>query len=226
MENGKWKMEKPEGQPLGLQRGARPFSIFNFQFSIPSLLAVVVLLLSASSARAGEASAPQAESGMLEAIFFYVFSAAALVSGLMICLGRNVVRMAVWLFFVLASVALLYFLLGASFLAAIQLIVYVGGTLILLIFGVMLTNKSPWVRLNIKPREMLAAAAVGLAILAILVVTILATHWPEEIVTARGFTVGEIGNDLLTKYLVPFEVASVLLLTVMIGAAYLARQEN
>jgi len=226
MENGKWKIEKPEGRPRRLQRGARPFSIFNFPFSISALLAVIVLLVRASSAWAGEAVAPHAESGMLEAVFFYVFAAAALISGLMICAGRNIVRMAVWLFFLLASVAMLYFLLGAHFLGAIQFIVYAGGTLILLIFGVMLTSKSPWFRLNINWREVFAAAAVGLVLLVILVTTILVTHWPEEIDVASGFTVAEIGRGLLTTYLVPFEVASVLLLVVMIGAAYIARQER
>ena len=226
MENGKWKMENGRAPRCSLRGCPSGFSIFNFQFSISALLAVVVLLVSASSAWAGEAVAPRAESGMLEAIFFYVFAAAALISGLMICVGRNIVRMAVWLFFVLASVAMLYFLLGANFLGAIQFIVYAGGTLLLLIFGVMLTSKSPWVRLKIKPQEVFAAAAVGLILLVVLVVMILVTHWPDEIAVAQGFTVGEIGRGLLTTYLVPFEVASVLLLVVMIGAAYIARQED
>lgn len=193
------------------------------------LAVVVVLLTCAPTAQAAETGVPQAESGMLEGIFFYVFAIGTLVSGLMICAAKNVVRMAVWLFFVLGSVAMLYFVLGANFLAAIQLIVYAGGTLILLIFGVMLTNKSPWFRLNVDLREYFAAAAVGGVLLVTLVAAILMTWpmtFPPEPNQAPGFTVGELGTSLLTTYLVPFEVVSVLLLVVMIGAAYLARQES
>ncbi|MCK4659687.1 MAG: NADH-quinone oxidoreductase subunit J [Phycisphaerae bacterium] len=191
-----------------------------------AVLMVVMFLANTARAWAGETGVPQAESGMLEAVFFYVFAAGALFSGLMICAGKNVIRMAVWLFFVLGSVAMLYFLLGANFLAVIQFIVYAGGILILLIFGVMLTNRSPWVRLDIKPREVAIAAAVGLVLMVTLVGMITVTDWPEEMAVADGLTVAEIGRGLLTTYLVPFEVVSVLLLVVMIGAAYLARQES
>jgi NADH-quinone oxidoreductase subunit J len=199
--------------------------------SVPTLAralapAALVVLAHPLAAHAAETGVPRAESGMLETAFFAVFAGAAIFSGLMICLGRNVVRMAVWLFFVLGSVAMLYFLLGANFLAAIQFIVYVGGTLVLIVFGVMLTNRSPWVRLQVKPRELLAAGAVSLVLLATLLAAIRTTIWPTQVATGPAFSVGEIGNSLLTTYLVPFEVASVLLLAVMIGAAYLARQEK
>ena len=219
-------MEKTRGRLIRLRCGPPAFSILHSRFSIALVLAVIVLLTSAAPAWADDAGVPRAESGMLEAVLFYVFAAATLLSGLMICAARNVVRMAVWVFFVLGSIAMMYFLLGANFLAAIQFIVYAGGTLILLIFGVMLTGRSPWVRLDIKPAEMLAAAGVGTALLVTLVAMIAVTQWPEEIGVAGGFSVGELGRELLTTYLVPFEVASVLLLVVMIGAGYLARQES
>ena len=233
MKNGELRMEKTRGQLIRLRCGQHafrilrfPFSILHSPFSIALVLAVIVLLASAVPAWAADEGVPSAESGMLEAVFFYVFAAATVLSGLMICAARNVVRMAVWLFFVLGSVAMMYFLLGANFLAAIQFIVYAGGTLILLIFGVMLTGRSPWVRLNVKPAEILAAGGVGIVLLVTLVAMIAVTQWPQEIGVAEGFTVGELGRGLLTTYLVPFEVVSVLLLVVMIGAAYLVRQES
>jgi NADH:ubiquinone oxidoreductase subunit 6 (subunit J) len=166
------------------------------------------------------------EGGWLEGAFFYLFGGALLVSALGVCVSRSVVRMATWLFGALASVAVLYLLLGAPFLGAIQLIVYAGGTLILLVFGVMLTSKSPFVRFECKPIEMWAAGGVAILLFAGLATVLTRTHWPAEATSYAGASVGVIGKELLTTYLVPFEVASVVLLVVMIAAAYLARQEN
>jgi NADH:ubiquinone oxidoreductase subunit 6 (subunit J) len=206
MEHGDWRKRKPR---------------------LAGALGVVLHLAMGATAWAADSGVPQAKSGMLEFFLFCGFAAGVLLSGLMICLGKNVIRMAVWLFVLLGSVAMLYFLMGANFLGAIQFIVYAGGTLVLIIFGVMLTSKSPWIRLNIKRREVLAAAAVGLMLLVTLLAGTVITQWPEELKpTAPGFAVGDIGKGLLTTYLVPFEAASVLLLTVMIGAAYLVRQEK
>ena len=163
---------------------------------------------------------------ILETVLFFVFAAATLLSGLGICLSRSIVRMAVYLFFTLGAVAVLYFLLLANFIAVIQLIVYAGGTLILLVFGVMLTSKSPWARFDIKPKEMIAAGVVCAVFAAALLAVITTASWPNVTdATVTGSTVEQFGAALLTTYLVPFEALSVLLLAVMIGAAYLARQE-
>ena len=134
--------------------------------------------------------------------------------------------MATWLFGTLGSVAVLYLLLGATFLGAIQLIVYAGGTLILLIFGVMLTSKSPWVRFDCRGVELVAAGGVAGALFLGLVTMVYRTDWPTEARVAPGAPVAELGKSLLTTYLVPFEVASVVLLVVLVAAAYLARQEK
>lgn len=164
--------------------------------------------------------------GAVEAALFYLFGGVLLVSALGVCFSKSVVRMATWLFFTLGSAAVLYLLLGAFFVGAIQLIVYAGGTLILLVFGVMLTSKSPWVRYECRATEMVAAGGVAAVLFAGLVTVLTRTHWSGAATVARGATVAEFGKELLTTYLVPFEVASVLLLVVMIAAAYLARQEH
>lgn len=199
----------------------------------PPAVIVVVLLLGGvaygQTPLAGELEdVPRAVSGsVVEALMFYVFAAAVVLSALGVCVAKNVVRMATWLFITLGSVAVLYFLLSATFLGAIQLIVYVGGTLILLVFGVMLTSKSPWVRFEIRRSEVVTAAVVAIAIFSALTAVVTNTSWrtgtSDEVV---GASLGEFGKQLLTTYLVPFEVASVLLLVVMIGAAYLAKQES
>jgi len=164
--------------------------------------------------------------GWFEASMFYLFAGATVISAIGVCVTRNVVRMATWLFFALGSVAVLYFLLAASFLAAIQLIVYVGGVLILLIFGVMLTSKSPWARFEVDKKQVILAAMVCGVLLACLVTMIYRGNWGPMAVRAPGVAVERFGRRLLTDYLVPFEVAGVLLMIVMVGAAHLARQEK
>ncbi len=166
------------------------------------------------------------QGGAVEALFFYLFGGALMASALGVCISKSIVRMAVWLFFALGAVAILYLLLGAFFLGAIQLIVYAGGTLILLVFGVMLTSKSPWVRFDCPKTELVAAAMVSGVLFVGLVTVLAGASWPPEASIAQRATVADIGKELLTTYLVPFEVASVVLLVVMIGAAYLARQER
>lgn len=163
---------------------------------------------------------------MLEALLFYTVAGGAVVSALGVCLAKNIVRMAVWLFVALGSVALLYFLLAANFLGAIQLIVYAGGTLVLLIFGVMLTSKSPWARFEPAKREVLGAGVVCAALFATLCAVITRIAWWAPSETVPGTSVHQIGESLLTTYLVPFELAGVVLMIVMVGAAHMARQEK
>src|SRR5215218_2847337 len=93
-------------------------------------------------------------------------------SALGLVLSRNVVRSAVCLLFTLTGVAGLYFLLGAEFLAAVQLVVYAGGTLILIIFGVMLTSKSPFSRFEPKLVEIVLATVLAAVLFVSLVMGI------------------------------------------------------
>ncbi|MEK6675315.1 MAG: NADH-quinone oxidoreductase subunit J [Planctomycetota bacterium] len=164
--------------------------------------------------------------GLLDAFMFYSVATAIVVSAVGVCLTKNIVRMAVWLFVCLGSVATAYFLLAANFLGAIQLIVYAGGTLILLIFGVMLTSKSPWVRFDAKWGEVLAAGAVCVAMLVVLSIVLRGTTWQPASQVVPGVAVADLGVKLLTAYVVPFEVAGLLLMIVMVGAAHLARQDK
>ena len=167
-----------------------------------------------------------AQGGLLEAAMFYLCAGVTLGCGLAICLSNNIVRMAVYLFGTLASVAIMYFLLLANFIGVIQLIVYAGGTLILLVFGVMLTSKSPWARFDVKRSELIGAGVVCAVFAAMLLFVVVNADWPHTSdATVAGSSMTQFGSGLLTHYLVPFEAISVLLLVVMIGAAYMARQE-
>src|SRR6266581_1733899 len=107
----------------------------------------------------------QAEALTVNAVLFWVFAAMAGASALGVVVSKNIVRMAVFLLFTLAGVAGLYFLLSAEFLAAVQLVVYAGGTLILIIFGVMLTSKSPFSRFAPKPGEIVISISIAVILL-------------------------------------------------------------
>ena len=137
--------------------------------------------------------------------------------------SRNIVRTAVCLLFTLLAVAGLYFLLSAEFLAAVQLVVYAGGTLILIVFGVMLTSKSPLIRFEPKSGEVVLAVVVGAIALASLIGAILRADLASRMTGPNGYPIERIGEALLSDYLIPFELVSVLLLVAMIGAAYLAK---
>jgi NADH-quinone oxidoreductase subunit J len=159
-----------------------------------------------------------------ETVMFYVFALMAAASALLLVTSRNIVRTAVCLLFTLLAVSGLYFLLHAEFLAAVQLVVYAGGTLILIIFGVMLTSKSPFSRFDPKPGEVAVAIAVGVVLFAALLIGILNFPFPQaQAELTDKYPVAKLGQALLGDYLIPFEIASVLLLVVMIGAAYLAK---
>ena len=159
----------------------------------------------------------------IAAALFYLFAAMAGLAAVGLVISRNIVRSAVCLLFTLTGVAGLYFLLGAEFLAAVQLVVYAGGTLILIIFGVMLTSKSPFSRFEPKVPEVMIAMSINLVLLFALVMGIKRTVFANHPIDTGYYPTEKLGQALLGDYLVPFELSSVLLLAVMIGAAYLAK---
>ena len=166
-----------------------------------------------------------AEQNWQEDVLFYVFAGATVLSALGVVLSGSVVRMAMCLFATFGAVAMLFFLLQAYFLGTAQLIVYVGGILVLVVFGIMLTSSSPWLKFEVKRSEVVAGGVICAGLCAALSFVILRADWQGQ-PSLESSTVAWLGKALLTNYLVPFEVASVLLLVVMIGAAYLARQER
>jgi NADH-quinone oxidoreductase subunit J len=159
---------------------------------------------------------------MIEGLIFYLFAVIAVIAGLGVLLSRQIVRLAYWLIAMLAAVAGLYFLLGAFFLGAIQLIVYVGGVAVLVVFGVMLSSRRSAERMFGSGPELVIAALAGLIVLAGLVVSIFSKHWhvAAEPTSVSMQTLSEL---LLYQFVGPFELASVLLLIVLLGAAYTAR---
>jgi NADH:ubiquinone oxidoreductase subunit 6 (subunit J) len=158
---------------------------------------------------------------MLEKILFIFFAVPAVASGVAILLSTNIVRMAFWLIAMLVSVAGLYFLMGAYLLGAVQILVYVGGVAVLMVFGIMLTSRRLGSQLRPKGWEAVWLAVTGSLLLAGLILAILNLAWKQDEVLASG-SVADIGHSLLGEFLGPFELVSVLLLAAMLGAAYLA----
>ena len=179
--------------------------------------------------------------------FFLLFGGLTCAFALAVVFSSNIVRMAFYLVLSLGATAGLFFLAGADFVGAMQLMIYVGGTLVLLVFGVMLTAQSTFISMKTRGGEWVIAAVVGGSLLAILVQTAFSVpEWrsPDREAVAKidvRPTATRIGMGLtgvrvdrleqtnerlkqgMSGYLLVFEIVSVHLLVVLIGAAYLAR---
>lgn len=157
---------------------------------------------------------------------FYAFAIITVVSAFMVVLSKNIIHSAVALFVTLFSVAALYALLYADFIAVTQIMIYIGGILILLMFGVMLTTKITDVKIKTKNINTLSAAIFVIGITAVLIYIMLTTNWRVVEIIEYEVTINRIGVLLLTDYLLPFEIASVVLLVALIGAAMYARKSK
>lgn len=226
--------------------------------------------------------------GGTDGLLFWVFAILSCVGAVAVVATQNIVRMAFWLVVSLGSVAALFFLMHADFLGAAQLLIYVGGTVVLLVFGVMLTASGHTIKVQTSPAETLLGGGVGLLLLCVLIFAISTVNWadisqqipaagdspavvdaredaslaeslsvattPEAKATAEkalaavearrqaGRTIRQLGLSFYglrpdhmnssanaasaPGYLLPFEIISVHLLVVLIGAAYLARAKR
>jgi NADH-quinone oxidoreductase subunit J len=159
-----------------------------------------------------------------EAVIFYVFATVTVMSAGVVVLARSLIYSAFALLFTFFGVAGLYVLLGADFLAATQLLVYVGGILVLLLFGVMLTHKLYDLDLRSEVTQFLPGLIVASGLFIILTVTGFRTQWKIGEGRLPAPTTREIGQHFLGEYLLPFEAASILLLVALMGAAMIVRR--
>jgi NADH-quinone oxidoreductase subunit J len=212
--------------------------------------------------------------GNLDAMLFWLIAGFTGICAVLVVVSQNIVRSATWLLFTLGGTSAIFFLLGADFVGATQLLVYVGGTLVLVIFGVMLTAQGPFISMKTSAAEWAISAVAGLSLLGVLVVSIFTSGRPAYQGTADAYAPkqrlvqaardpAQKGDDGAEKsqyadaiglgfigvgvgpahqnpnsrkinepaivrmnYLLPFEIVSVHLLVVLIGAAYLARAKR
>jgi NADH-quinone oxidoreductase subunit J len=170
---------------------------------------------------------------MLEAIAFYGLAALILGFGLMVITARSAVHSVVFLVLNFLAVAVVYVVLAAEFLAVIQVLVYAGGIVVLYLFVVMLVHQKRAPEAHHDPHRksglgVMLAAAILAEVTAIVVYTASspsATPVPTMAPAVSGNT-EQVGLVLYTDYLVPFEVASILLLAAMVGAILFARKAD
>jgi len=163
---------------------------------------------------------------MVAQIVFYALAALTVGSALITAFSRNIVYSAFALFGAFAGVAGIYILLSADFLFIIQIFVYIGGILVVTIFAVMLTQGIADV--NVSNRAVGTVPALVIMIIAgsVMLEAVLRTPWYYGKTAAVAPTTYGIGNAFLGPYVLPFEIASIVLLAALIGAVVISRQET
>lgn len=158
-------------------------------------------------------------------IVFYLLAAITVASAAGVAFSNSIVYSAFALMGALLGAAGLFVLLAADFVAAVQVLIYVGGILVLTLFAIMLTHRVADVRISNRALgrwpTVLLVAAVG----AVMGRAIAITDWHQWTTTAPEPTTHGIGTGLLTSYVLPFELASLVLLAALIGAVVLSRKE-
>jgi NADH:ubiquinone oxidoreductase subunit 6 (subunit J) len=162
----------------------------------------------------------------VQVVIFFFLALVVCVAGVVATFARNIVNSAYALFFALLGLAGVYVLLGADFLAITQVVIYVGGILVLLLFGVLLTNRSLEDLTIGSGKAFIIATVAGGVVFVILCTIVGASVWPEAAKPNLEGTTKPIGILLLQNYLLPFEFSSVTLLAALIGAAYLVRRKD
>src|SRR2546423_1382332 len=157
------------------------------------------------------------------ALIFYGLAALTLLCGGLVALSRNILHAALALLGTLAGVAGLYLFLGADFLGLAQLLIYVGGILVLLLFAVLLTTRIGDVSASNRSLGLPAALPVAGAVVVGLVLVAVRTPWVTTTPVATP-TTARLGDAFLREYLLPFELVSVMLLAALVGAMVLARR--
>ena len=159
-------------------------------------------------------------------IVFYLLAAVAIIGGIGVVTMPNVVHAALFLILSLLAVAGFYLLLSSEFLALVQVLVYAGGVAILVLFGLMLTRGGkdmPSVSAGAQwPVGLLGAVLIGGA----LVYAVVDSKWPHDTGKVTLVSINSIAGALFRDWLLPFEIASVVLLVALIGAVVISRSEE
>ncbi|MFQ5479145.1 MAG: NADH-quinone oxidoreductase subunit J [Candidatus Binatia bacterium] len=166
------------------------------------------------------------EGPTLSAAAFYLLAGLALAGGAGVALSSNIIYSALSLMVSFMGVAGLYVMLDADFVAGVQVLVYVGGVLVLTLFAVMLTHRIGDIRVSNRSVGRIPGLVLGAGVFALITAAMSPASWWSGVVDGERVpsTYG-IGNALLGRYLLPFELASIVLLAVLVGAVVLSRKE-
>lgn len=156
-------------------------------------------------------------------IVFWIIAAVILGSALSVVTVKNIVHAAFFMVLTFFGVSGLYVLLEADFLAVVQILIYVGSIAVLIVFGVMLTQRRKMGETNTSSRhKKIAGIVVGLLMI-VLVYAISTTSWQVVNEPAPASTVGLIGELMLSRFVIPFEAIGILLLVAVVGAIILTK---
>jgi NADH-quinone oxidoreductase subunit J len=159
-------------------------------------------------------------------IVFLILAVIGGIGGLLVVTSRNIVHAALYLVVALASVAGIYLLLAAPFVAFVQVIIYVGAIVVLLLFGIMLTRAPVGRRvLDNTVRARIGALVVGGGFFAMLTTFLVTAFGGDRIVNRAATATAALGTSLFRNFVLPFEAVSVLLLAALVGAIVLARRD-
>jgi len=156
---------------------------------------------------------------------FYLVAAITIGSAMIVAFSRNIIYSAFSLLGTFAGVAGIYIFLGADFVAAVQVLIYVGGILVLVLFAVMLTHRITDVEITNRAAGRIPALIVVGVLVYLLAQTVRETPWAKAKEIVYAATTAKIGDLFLDTYLLPFELASLVLLAALIGAVVIARKE-
>ncbi len=159
-------------------------------------------------------------------VAFLILAVIGGAGGLLVVTSRNIVHAALYLVVALASVAGIYLLLAAPFVAFVQVIIYVGAIVVLILFGIMLTRAPVGRRvLDNTLRARIGALAIGAGVFAMLTTFLVRAFGGERIASRAATATAALGTSIFRNFVLPFEAVSVLLLAALVGAIVLARRD-
>jgi NADH:ubiquinone oxidoreductase subunit 6 (subunit J) len=162
----------------------------------------------------------------LEAVAFWMCATALVGSALAVVLGKNLFHSVLWLALALVSTAAIFLTLDAEFLAAVQILLYAGGVVTVVVFAIVVTERLVGQRLSHTSRRVATAGAVSAALLALLVRAIAIADVSVPAPPPPGDLTAQIGTALLTRFALPFELLALLLVVGLLAASYFARPED
>lgn len=157
---------------------------------------------------------------------FWVPAVLLVVSALAVVLSKNLFHSVLWLALALTCTAGIFLGLEAEFLAAVQLLLYAGGIVTIVVFAIVVTERLVGERLSHTSRHLTAGVVVAAAFVALVASAVARSPLPQARPPMAGDLTRLIGESVLTRYVLPFELLAVLMLAAMLGAVYFARPED
>ena len=163
---------------------------------------------------------------MAETVAFWTLAAVLVGSALAVVLSRNLFHSVLWLALALTGTAGVFLLLEAEFLAAVQLLLYAGGIVTIVVFAIVVTERLVGERITQTNRRITAGAVTSIALVALVVDTIARQPLAGARPPVSADLTRTLGESVLTRFVLPFELLGVLMLAAMLGAVYFARPED